>query len=201
MLCATRRRQWIESLGSYIPWGQWSCPHTPQCNSADSGPLDFHRFKSRQQSPLDIYVVNKHTNVSSDGGHSSGCSFMGDIKIMILRWPVVTDDIKLLRKQGFAFLGWVQLWVTICMFGISTPLEQRCPSTAGMAGLEYVCCSRVRWMSAVLPVKWCGTCSCVCPGIYFPQDSTVYTSWLICEPWKHFEKVKQTVHWRIICHK
>lgn len=51
---------------------------------AESGPLDFHRFKSRQRSPLDMYVVNKHTNGSSDGGHSAGCSFMGDIKIVIL---------------------------------------------------------------------------------------------------------------------
>lgn len=59
----------------------------------------------------------------------------------------------------------------------------------------------VKWASGGVPIKWCQTCSCTCPGIYFPQDSRVYTSWLIYEPWKHFEKVKQTVHRRIICHK
>lgn len=46
---------------------------------AEPAPHDFQRFRSRQNSPLDTDVLNKLAN----RGHSAGCSFITDTKVMI----------------------------------------------------------------------------------------------------------------------
>lgn len=174
-----------------LPW------HSLLELKAESASLDFRRFQSSQNSPLHTGVLNKQAN----RGRSAGCSFIADTKIVIVldqvfgyRWHQAPcgSRIHIPRRVSCREQS-VPLGSPQCRGGGAPALLARLVQAPRAAAEWGGFCSSAR--------KWCGTCSCACPGIYFPQDSRVYTSWLICEPWKHFEKVKQTVHWRIICHQ
>lgn len=83
MPCATRS-QWTESFGIVTSGAPLTfeelSPNSPLELRTELGSLNVLKLKSRQHSPLDIFVINK----GSSGVIQWDILSMGDIKLMIL---------------------------------------------------------------------------------------------------------------------